>query len=135
LQLPLPNLDGTRWPIFDMLDNQTLTMALDLINTAATCQNLTVEQNRPGVTLVRLTNISCQIQPDNVATSTSFLHNQFSFYTSEQSMFIILYNSNAKRIDRKVQSAALTKIVLYLRKGLVRRKRRVLFLMRSTHYG
>ncbi|CAF1453698.1 unnamed protein product [Adineta ricciae] len=73
LQLPLPNVDGTRWPIFDMLDNQPFTMTLDLINTAATCQDLTVQQNRPGVNYLRLTNISCQIQPDNVTTSTTFL--------------------------------------------------------------
>ncbi|CAM4851882.1 unnamed protein product, partial [Rotaria magnacalcarata] len=41
LQLPLSNPDGSRWPIFDMLDAQPFTMSLDLINTGAHCENIT----------------------------------------------------------------------------------------------
>ncbi|UJR17883.1 hypothetical protein I4U23_004782 [Adineta vaga] len=72
LQLPLSNTDGSRWAIFDMLDSQQFTMAIDFINTAASCQNITVQQNRPGVNYLKLGNVSCEIQPDNVTVSASF---------------------------------------------------------------
>ncbi|CAF3974682.1 unnamed protein product [Adineta steineri] len=72
LQLPLSNTDGSQWPIFDMLNTQPFTMSLDLVNTAANCQNITIQQNRPGVKYLKLSNLSCLIQPDNVTLTATF---------------------------------------------------------------
>jgi len=73
LQLPLPNLDGNRWSIFDMLDDQRFTMTVDLLNTKADCSSITVQQNRPGVNYLTLPISSCLLQPDNATRSISFL--------------------------------------------------------------
>ncbi|UJR17742.1 hypothetical protein I4U23_004640 [Adineta vaga] len=48
-------------------------MTVDLLNTAADCSAVTVQQNRPGVNYLLLPIISCVVQPDNV-TRTSALH-------------------------------------------------------------
>ncbi|CAF1370855.1 unnamed protein product [Rotaria sordida] len=71
LQLPLSNPDGTRWPIFDMLDEQPFTMTLDLVNTRAYCSNISFQQNRPGVNYLRLPMTTCILQPDNITRSVS----------------------------------------------------------------
>ncbi len=72
LQLALPNLDGSRWIIFDMLDKQPFTMTIDLINTRADCSNITIQQNRPGVNYLIIPILSCIIQSDNVTSSVTF---------------------------------------------------------------
>ncbi len=72
LQLPLPNPDGSRWAIFDMLGAQPFTMTVDLLNTAADCSSITVQQNRPGVNYLRLSITSCVLQSDNMTRSVSF---------------------------------------------------------------
>ncbi|CAF3735698.1 unnamed protein product [Adineta steineri] len=72
LQLPLSNPDGSRWPIFDMLDAQPFTMSLDLINTGAHCENITIQQNKPGINYLTLSNLSCLIQPDDVTLTATF---------------------------------------------------------------
>ncbi|CAF3812651.1 unnamed protein product [Rotaria sp. Silwood1] len=71
LQLPLSNPDGTRWPIFDMLDEQPFTMTLDLVNTRAYCSNISFQQNRPGVNYLRLPMTACILQSDNITQSVS----------------------------------------------------------------
>lgn len=71
LQLPLPNPDGSRWSIFDMLDEQPLTMAIDLINTRATCSDITIQENRHGLFYSILPINECILQPDNMTRSVS----------------------------------------------------------------
>ncbi|CAF2998682.1 unnamed protein product [Rotaria sp. Silwood2] len=73
LQLPLPNPDGSRWAIFDMLDAQPFTMTVDLINTQASCSNITFQQNRPGVKYLHMpiAEGNCILQPDNITRSVS----------------------------------------------------------------
>ncbi|CAF2089967.1 unnamed protein product [Rotaria magnacalcarata] len=73
LQLPLPYPDNNRWSIFDMLDNQSFIMSLDLLNTAADRQSVTIQQNRPGVNYLPIPANSCILQPDNSTRSISFL--------------------------------------------------------------
>lgn len=72
LQLPLPNADGNRWTIFEMLDAQPFTMTVDLLNTAADCSSITVQHNRPGVNHVRLPFQAYVPHPDNATRSVNF---------------------------------------------------------------
>jgi hypothetical protein len=55
-----------------MLGAQPFTMTVDLLNTAADCSNITVQQNRPGVNYLRLSITSCVLQSDNITRSVSF---------------------------------------------------------------
>lgn len=71
LQLPLPNPDGSRWVVFDMLDAQPFTMTIDLFNTAADCLSITAQENRAGLDFVRLSITSCILQLDNITRSIS----------------------------------------------------------------
>ncbi|CAF4043688.1 unnamed protein product [Rotaria magnacalcarata] len=73
LQMPLPYPDGSQWRIFDMLDNQSFIMTLDLLSTAADCSSITVQQNRHGVNYLNMPITSCVLQPDNSTRSVSFL--------------------------------------------------------------
>ncbi|CAF1303994.1 unnamed protein product [Adineta steineri] len=73
LQLPLPNSDGSRWSIFNMLDRQPFIMTVDLLNTAADCASITVQQNGPAVNHLRVPMRSCVLQSDNATRSISFL--------------------------------------------------------------
>ncbi|CAF2613931.1 unnamed protein product [Rotaria sp. Silwood2] len=75
LQLPLPNPDGRRWSIFEMLDKQPFTMTVDLVNTRASCSDITVQQNRPGVKYLNMpiAENDCILQPDNITRSVSVL--------------------------------------------------------------
>ncbi len=73
LQLPLPNFDGKPWKIFEMLDKQVFTMTIDLVNTAADCSSITIQQNRPALKYIYLSPKSCSLQSDNVTRSIEFL--------------------------------------------------------------
>ena len=46
LQLPLPEPTGNDWKIFSMLSSQTFHMNVDLINTGASFDNITVQHNK-----------------------------------------------------------------------------------------
>ncbi|CAF3731900.1 unnamed protein product [Rotaria sp. Silwood1] len=46
LQLPLPENEGKDWEIFNLLDNQKFNMTVYLINTAAKCNDITVQHNK-----------------------------------------------------------------------------------------
>ncbi|UJR29531.1 hypothetical protein I4U23_010748 [Adineta vaga] len=72
LQLPLPNPDGNQWAIFNMLDNQPFIITVDLLNTAANCSDITVQQNRPGINYLLLPVTSCIRQLDNATLSVTF---------------------------------------------------------------
>ncbi|UJR10990.1 hypothetical protein I4U23_015174 [Adineta vaga] len=72
LQLPLSSPDGHQWAIIDMLDNQLLTMTVDLLNTAVNCSDITVQQNIPEMAYVLLAHKSCIVQRDNVTRSITF---------------------------------------------------------------
>ena len=65
--------DRSPWLIFDRLDAQSFTMFIDVINTAAKCENINVQQNRgsslPPVALVKE---NCSLTGENVALSFSF---------------------------------------------------------------
>jgi hypothetical protein len=73
LQLPLPNPDGSQWVIFDMLQAQPFSMSIDVINTAARCENIRVQQNRDSsVPPVILNKQNCSLTKNNVTVSFSF---------------------------------------------------------------
>jgi hypothetical protein len=73
LQLPLPNPDGSQLLIFDMLQAQPFLMSIDVINTAASCENITVKQNRGStVPPVTLPMQNCSLVKNNVTVSFSF---------------------------------------------------------------
>jgi hypothetical protein len=46
LQLSLPEPKGNDWKIFDLLDKQTFNMTVKLINTAAQCDHISVQQSK-----------------------------------------------------------------------------------------
>ena len=68
LQLPLPSQNGEFWPIFGMFDEQPLTMTVDFINTRATCDNVTIQQNRPSIQYLFLEIDNCTYNNSNSAT-------------------------------------------------------------------
>jgi hypothetical protein len=73
LQLPLPNPDGSQWVIFDMLQAQPFLMSIDVINTAAKCENISVQQNTgSAVPSVTLDKQNCSLTKNNVTVSFSF---------------------------------------------------------------
>ena len=73
LQLPLPMPDGSQWMIFDLLQAQSFSMSIDVINTAARCDNITVQQNRNNVLPVTLKKQNCSLMNNNVTVSFNFL--------------------------------------------------------------
>ena len=72
LQLPLSMSDGSQWMIFDLLQAQPFSMSIDVINTAARCENITVRQNRISVPPVNLKKQNCSLTNNNVTVSFSF---------------------------------------------------------------
>ena len=72
LQLPLPGTDGTYWKIFDMLDQQPFTMLIQLINTRAQCENITVERNRRTGTPLSMVDTNCTSDAKKISSSFSF---------------------------------------------------------------
>ena len=73
LQLPLPIVDGGRWAIFALLEQQPFTMTVDLVNTRADCASITVQQDRPSVSYLLLKVQNCTLGYSNNGTrSVSF---------------------------------------------------------------
>ncbi len=68
LQLPLSNIDGSYWLIFDMLDFQPFRMSIDLINSPVKCEDIRVQQNRRIVLPISLTIDNCTLSSDNITT-------------------------------------------------------------------
>ncbi len=68
LQLPLSNIDGSYWLIFDMLDFQPFRMSIDLINSPVKCEDIRVQQNRRTVLPISLTIDNCTLSSDNITT-------------------------------------------------------------------
>jgi hypothetical protein len=72
IQLPLPETDGTYWPILNMLNKQIFTMTIHLINTRAHCDNITVESIRIMGTPRSINIQNCTLSKRNVTRSFSF---------------------------------------------------------------
>ncbi|CAF0977854.1 unnamed protein product [Adineta ricciae] len=72
LQLPLTSTDGDQWDIFNMLDDQLLTVTVDFLNTVADCSCITIQQNRPGLEHLTVPHKLCTLQHDNATRSITF---------------------------------------------------------------
>ncbi|UJR14377.1 hypothetical protein I4U23_001373 [Adineta vaga] len=74
LQLPLADIHGERWPIFDMLNEQDFTMSVDLINIAQPlCKDISIQWTRVNVRSVNLPIRNCTLSKDNTTLSFRFL--------------------------------------------------------------
>ncbi len=112
LQLPLSNINGSRWSIFDMLDCQPFRMSIDLINSPVKCEDIRVQQNRRTVLPISLTMDNCTLSSDSITTlclhgpariknQVNILHEldvRTLFYTENQTIVFFQINYFLKKM-------------------------------------
>ncbi|CAM4814317.1 unnamed protein product [Rotaria magnacalcarata] len=72
LQLPLPDPKGNDWKIFQLLNGQKFTMAVDLINTGVKCDHIDVHHKKHTGHSEKISKTYCNDLNNNFTTSFSF---------------------------------------------------------------
>ncbi|CAM4831912.1 unnamed protein product [Rotaria magnacalcarata] len=70
--LPLPDPQGNDWKIFQLLNDQNFTMAVNLINTGAKCDHIDVHHNKRTGHSEKISKTYCNDLNNNFTTSFSF---------------------------------------------------------------